>query len=325
MNLVLSDLNQGNKWSVRVEFDFCAKQWKADGHSNFWRRITPSQRGNFEVKSGNVIWLWDRHDTGGTAKRNPVILWDAPVQAGDTARRRGKGLLYDPKEPHLKDLRLRWRVDHVTTLRRLALDLCRRNLPASGLKEPPNCVEGSKRDASPVNADGNRATGCGGFVGWYFKELHAMGVAIPQDRTSVTFQWTPPGGTLRTDTKEIYFSGPTFGHREVARAVEKRRGCPGTIYKEYRYGDGARPQPGDVYVLLRPDGMTRHVGVIIDASGDAWRTADGGGGASGYAVGYTNRKFEAKSGMISGGKEAGKLAGWIDLAALTGDGSLMPA
>lgn len=317
MNLVLTNQNRSDSWAVNVELDFRTRQWQTDNASDFWRRVTPSRRGSFQLLENGSLWIWDRLDTQRQGRRNPVILWNAPAQAGDTARRRGQGLLFDPKEPHLKDLRLSWQVDRADGLRKQALDLCSRNLPASGYKEPPNCVEKAPRGASPVNASGERATGCGGFVGWYFQELKALGVAVPEDRVRVTFEWTPPGGVKKTDTQEIYFTGPTFGHREIARAVEKRRKT--SIYREFKVGSGQRPKPGDVYVLLRSDRSVRHVGVIIDARGDVWCTADGGQAASGYAVGYSNKKFDARAGTLSGGKEGpGKLDGWIDLAALTG-------
>lgn len=320
MIIELSDLQANGRGTVRLALDYGSRQWKTSPGQAAWSRITVAHAGAFERKDAGIVWLWDRVDRLDKLKRNPLILWDAPAQAGDTRHRHGKGRVFDPKDPLLKDHVFRWRVGDRSTLRAQALELCRRNLPAAGYQEPPNCVERTARKGSPVNASGNRATGCGGFVGWYFHELQKLGVAIPDDRVRKTYQWTPEGGTLRTDTTEIYLTGPTFGHREVVQGIEQRRHVGG-LYVRYKPGEGRRPKPGDVYILLRADGTTRHEGVIIDASGDTWRTADGGQGVTGYAVGYTDRTYDAKAGTLSGGKEAGRIDGWIDLEALVGLGA----
>jgi hypothetical protein len=328
MNLVLTEPHHrpesGSRWTARVQLDFCRRQWKAETRGGFWDRVTPARRGSFEVRSGHIIWLWDSLNPAERRKRNPLILWDAPSQDRDLAHARGKAVLFDPREPLLKDRKLHWQVDRESTptgalplgLRECGVELCRRNLPASGYRDPPNCVEGKARAADKANAAGDRATGCGGFVGWYFDALQKAGHAIPPDRVKVTYRWTPPGKPTRTDTTEIYLTGPTFGHREVAQAIEKKRQAP--IYIKCVPGESRRPRPGDVYILLRPDGNTRHEGVIVDASSDEWRTADGGQGASGWAVGFNRRKFDAATGTVSGGKEVGRVDGWIDIEALVG-------
>lgn len=88
-----------------------------------------------------------------------------------------------------------------------------------------------------------------------------------------------------------------------------------------------RPLPGDIYVLLsqgvtdRAKGNIAHVGFIVDASGDEWKTADAGQG-DGWAAGYVNRHYDADAGTLSGENlhSAGArpprlLAGWLDLDA----------
>lgn len=79
-------------------------------------------------------------------------------------------------------------------------------------------------------------------------------------------------------------------------------------------GGESRPEPGDIYALLDEDetdlaeGGISHVGVIVDASTDEWRTADAGLG-DGWAADYVTRDYDPEAGTLSGAI----LAGWIDV------------
>jgi len=90
-------------------------------------------------------------------------------------------------------------------------------------------------------------------------------------------------------------------------------------------GDGARPKPGDLYALLNKDSTDRagggisHVGVIVDASTNEWKTADAGQG-DGWAADYVTREYDPDAGTLSGEivgtsgpRPARVLAGWIDV------------
>jgi hypothetical protein len=92
-------------------------------------------------------------------------------------------------------------------------------------------------------------------------------------------------------------------------------------------GGDARPKPGDLYALLvagstdRAGGGIAHVGVIVDASTDEWRTADAGQG-DGWSAAYVTRQFDPAAGTLSGEivgttgpRPARVLAGWIDVDA----------
>lgn len=314
MILTLHDAKQTPLWTARVKLDFGIKTWTVDERQTGWKRIGFSNQGSFEIKAGGavVLWFWDRLDF--RTKRNTVILWDPPTHSRDSVHKSGGGVLFDPKDPALKDQRVGWSVAK-TSIREAAMKLVAENLPPLGsYQEPPNFVEKGPRKAEMVNPDGNRATGCGGFVGRYYEELERLGWPIPKDRVVKKYQWTPPGKTEKewaTDT--LYLTGPTFGHPDVVQVVEKGRKSP--IYIKYTNGDTRRPLPGDVYIL-NANGLRRHEGVIVDASTDEWITADGGQAASGFAVGFSKKKFDPKTGHVSGGKEVGTLEGWIDLEEL---------
>ncbi|HET9422002.1 MAG TPA: hypothetical protein VFO49_12765 [Nocardioides sp.] len=79
-------------------------------------------------------------------------------------------------------------------------------------------------------------------------------------------------------------------------------------------GGDARPLPGDIYALLDDDetdraaGAISHVGVVVDAFTDEWRTADAGLG-DGWTADYVTREYDPTAGTLSGAI----LAGWIDV------------
>ena len=106
----------------------------------------------------------------------------------------------------------------------------------------------------------------------------------------------------------------------------------------------ARPRPGDFYLLCSGDGhdtgcctiypsdpkkewqykgaKVEHVGVIVDASGGIWTTADAGqpGPNNGQAALYVKRNFDATTGFMTGeanraGKPMRRLCGWLDVDA----------
>ena len=80
-----------------------------------------------------------------------------------------------------------------------------------------------------------------------------------------------------------------------------------------------RPKKGDIYLLkqtAKKDAMFAHVGLIMDSSGTAWKTADAGQG-KGFAVGFRRRTFDPATAKIQG--EEGVLQyfkGWVDLEGL---------
>lgn len=80
---------------------------------------------------------------------------------------------------------------------------------------------------------------------------------------------------------------------------------------------GLRPKPGDLYGLCNganPSSLIVHVGVIVDASGEIWKTADAGQRAN-----YVNRQYNPQTGTLSGevsnsGNRPPRLvAGWVDI------------
>ncbi len=318
MKLVISDVQQAAHWRAELDIDASYNRWQAAGDLSSWGRVSTVRGGAMEWHPQGELILLDRANRSDKACRPLISLLGMPARETEPVIRRGPARLHNMRHPTLSGRVMQWRFGGEIVpggIRELGLHLCQSNLPTRGVTEPPNCVEDEPREPGKVNADGNRATGCGGFVGWYFKRLEASGWAIPKDRVSTTYTWTPPGTNKKEQkTSEIYLTGPTFGYRDIVRHVEKSRAQP--IYVDYKAGSSRRPRPGDVYLIRMADGSIRHVGVLYAISGNQWRTADGGQGQSGYGVGFMDRVFDPRRGTISGGKEVGYIDGWIDLESL---------
>lgn len=76
-----------------------------------------------------------------------------------------------------------------------------------------------------------------------------------------------------------------------------------------------RPEPGDFYGLSQtPGGILTHVGIIIDASGPIWRTADAGQGPHDkQAAAYLDRPYDAKALTLGGPAGPRPFAGFLDV------------
>ncbi|MFO1330132.1 MAG: hypothetical protein U1F56_22480 [Rubrivivax sp.] len=310
MILTVSSSEASKSWTTRVAIDLRLRRWTAQAGDASWRKVTLSAGGAIDLGSGLTL-----KDT----RERPVLSLDgAPRFEGDSSRTGGKGRLVDAVDEAFSGLALEWTqqaltdVDGLSDVRRKGMELIAINLPPNGLLDAPNCVEGQARTGYAANADGGRSTGCGGLAGWYFKQLLNAGFAVPETRVRKTFWWTPPGKTERVQaTQDLVLTGPTFGHHIIVKELQKARRLP--VYVDFRRGAERRPQRGDVYFIRKPNGLTRHVGIYVGADEKGWRTADGGQGASGFAVGINTRRFDPGSGAISGGIEVGYVDGWIDL------------
>lgn len=80
-------------------------------------------------------------------------------------------------------------------------------------------------------------------------------------------------------------------------------------------GGAARPLPSDFYCIVNDKGGVDHVGVIVDASGPVWKTADAGQGTrgEGQEALYVDRPYDANAVTLEGRK----LGGWCNLDKMT--------
>lgn len=109
--------------------------------------------------------------------------------------------------------------------------------------------------------------------------------------------------------------GITRGGVEGVRMIARDKG----VWVEA--GGTKRPRLGDIYGLSQTrGGILTHVGVIVDASGQPWRSADAGLGARNLQEArYVDRVYDPVNVTLGGPAGARPLAGWLDLAAYFGE------
>ncbi len=285
LNLAVNDAKNAPRGRARMKLDFGQKQWSImDGQQPAWAGVGFSTKGAFEVRTSGVIWLWDQPP--GQTKHNTVILWDAPTGSGDAAHAAGSARIFDPKDPAFKDGKINWTADTTPSpIRQKAVDFCRAALPPVGEFLTPGSSKMSRiscetRHSPNVEAEYNKGkhyTNCGAFPAYIAKLLGGKGLIL---------------------------HGLSAGMKSAAQKAGA-----------WVEADGVnRPLPGDFYVLENPRGKFSHVGVVIDASGMSWRTADSGQN-DGFAAGYRDRRY--KEGSLTGeptqGGGFGFLAGWVDI------------
>ena len=288
--------------SVPLEIDWFQRTWSVDsGHHGWWRTRLP-KHGPLQVRRNGALWLMDP-----VAGSLMITLDDAPGGPVDLSHRKGDGTLCDVTDRNWPVTKLRWSREGAgvatghSPIRTRAVGLCESKLPASGVQEPPNVLE--SQAGKKKGPDG--ATGCGGFPGWMIGQLSGEKFFKEKVTVGAGTQWAAQVGV----------TSPTIAWEQMAQAIEKARHLPsGTIWKPY--APGSRPLPGDIYVLKKPTGEFRHVGVIIKSTGTSWRTADGGQG-QGFAVGFRSRTFDPATGRLEGeDKQPAFLKGWVDLESL---------
>jgi hypothetical protein len=298
LQLEVFDTNGRFRGYAEMNMDWNTKNWQiVDDKALVWNRVGFSKGGSFELKPWGVIWIWDR-------SRNTVIFWDAPTGETDNLHRSGEARIFDPQDHSLKDGKIRWKIDLTknvaaspgsnaasTPLRAKLLKVLREVLPCSYMDK--NYV----RITGGLKKQGGGYTTCGSLPGFVTSELGAGDPTKPQWMTYMnTYSLN---GTNIVRTKGIKYNAWEWG------------------------GKGKRPKPGDIYVLLdhgktnrETDGVS-HVGVIIDSTGDIWKTADLGQGDGYQGKIDVIRPYKAASDELFGETNQGggyrTLAGWVDI------------
>lgn len=284
--------------SVRVDIDLGRRAWSVASGQWGWQTAGLPERGPLQPRPDGALWLMEP-----VAGALMVVLDSASTGLA------GGGTLCDVTDGYWPVTKLRWSREDagaatgLSPIRVRAVAICESNLPATGVQEPPNVLE--SQPGKKKGPDG--ATGCGGFPGWMIGQLGAEKFYADKVTVGAGTQWAAKVG----------LTSPTIAWEQMGLAIEKALGLPkGTIWKPF--SPQTRPLPGDIYLLKKPSGEFRHVGVIANSSGTLWRTADGGQGL-GYAVGFRQRTFEPGTGLLEGeDKQPAFLKGWVDLESLLG-------
>lgn len=149
---------------------------------------------------------------------------------------------------------------------------------------------------------GAKGTGCGELPGRVFS------------RVPVVAQGHPGAFKVKVNGVTLHLTSPTTWWEEIAKQLDRDYAPTRRCWVPF---GGARPLPGDIYLLGQTSNkaMFQHVGIIVDASGSKWTTADGGQG-NGWQSGFVKRDFQP-NGLMTGefGNQA-YLKGWVNLDAL---------
>ena len=88
-------------------------------------------------------------------------------------------------------------------------------------------------------------------------------------------------------------------------------------------GGDRRPKPGDFFLIGTASGMIAHTGVIVDAGGSLWKTADAGQGARDkQEARFVDRPYDAAAVTLGGPAGPRPLIGWMDIDKMPGGGGL---
>jgi hypothetical protein len=281
-----------------INLDWKRHQWSVgEDKAHAWNHVSASRSGTFDFKDWDVIWLWDK-------ARNVAIIWDAPKNATDYSTKNGQARLYDPADPNYKDNVINWTIDVPASAAAAARATYLATLPLRPrlmaiLRDVLPCTyndEKYKRIAPGLTKQGGNYTTCGSLPGFVSSEL---------------------GGRPLGKGWDTYMKTRSLNGTNIVR--EK-----GIKYGAWVQGDpGKRPKPGDIYALLNwektdrlKDGIS-HVGVIIDSTGETWKTADMGQGTGYDGKIDTPRSYKPGTSELWGESNQGGgyryLAGWIDI------------
>src|SRR5262245_8509376 len=237
LNVTLYDNRNASRGSVRLRLDFATKQWSIPGGSQqAWAGVgyTNSAEGAFEVRVNGAIWLWDQRP----GEHNTIIIWDAPTGDSDFTHDKGQGLIFDPKDPSLKDGRIIWTLDPSSVssapIRARVLELIK-GIP---FDFPPvykvNFPSGPPNNRPDVY--NGKVTNCGEFPGWITKNLGGSGAP-----SEVSFKFHDKG-------RGHSLAAPMTAWETWAKMFQSKRGSTAEPIW-IPYGQTARPKSGDIYVL----------------------------------------------------------------------------
>lgn len=292
LNLAVVDKRNQNRGSVRLELDFQAQAWSIPAaQQQAWAGVGFSNppKGSFELKDWGVMWLWDQRP----GEHNTLIIWKPPVAEDDSSHPKGQARIYDPKDASFKDAVIDWSVEAapkptLSPVRQRVKDIIRGipfNYFPPAKENFPNPPPNAKTYPKPDYAKETKVTNCGEFPGWIAK--HMGGANLPAD----TFM------KFHDKWGDYALTAPMIGWDAWAKKLENARKAPGSIWVPY--SKGLKPQPGDIYILLKADKVNfAHVGIIFECDRNPWTTADCGQG-DGFGGCYQRRTFDEATGSLT--------------------------
>jgi hypothetical protein len=309
--LNIQDAAQSIRGKVRLQLNFLDKTWVVDeDRQGVWRRVFLWDEGTFGGERAGEIVLMDQG-------RKLLSFENAPLSGVEQLRREGTATIIDAKDASYKNGRIQWSTDGLSSvisqvqpmsdLRVRLLKRIRELMPA---KLGGSEKEQANWDIISCYCTRFAGTSCGSLPQFVSAFLGAEPLKNGK-KTGIEAYNNYMKKRSLSGTKAIRDKGLQFGAWVEADLVK-------------------RPKPGDIYGLLDRDKTGQplrdkkndyigHVGVILDATGSVWRTADLGQG-DGYAAKIdVMRPYKAEVGELYGEVRHGGVspyrvvAGWVDI------------
>ena len=262
IQLTLSE--KGKRQDVSCRLDFADQQWSMSRPSGRWNDVVFSTKGKFEVRDNGVIWIWDG-PTSRPNSHNTMIIRNAPRSQRDVRHRSGVCRIYKARDPSMNNRLVSWKVTSriamsfdsskvLSPIRKRMMDVCDAKLP-KGIKY--NYFAGQPKN------DGAGVTNCNIFVGLILSYINPNRIKMMKRIAGEPFAM------------------PRFQWDKYAQKIDRLKSPLQSTW--IPFSSGKRPRPGDIYLLevlkdkgKLKKGQTQHIGIIEDATGNVWKTIDGG-------------------------------------------------
>ncbi|MEQ9408758.1 MAG: hypothetical protein RIK87_13565 [Fuerstiella sp.] len=309
---------KGGLAKAQLNLDFQSQAWSVQQDQG-WRLAGFPSKGKLLRIRGDL----HLEDPRGSIYENYITLINSPTSEADTTHISGRGSVDEPDDSRFLNAKVRWHQQtQLTAIRRRILALIRTkagfqfspNFKLDFPNGPPSDALKAAAAKAGIKAGTGKVSNCGEFPGWIVRQL---GERVPADLHE----------KFETGWGKVNAMSSTIGWNLIAERAEKVRGlAKGTLWVPFQ-ARGPRPKPADIYILSESPGRRSfaHVGVVVNADGNPWITADCGQGG-GYAGCYQRRSWGSKDGTLtllnvgenSRQPDAGTryLVGWVNVDGL---------
>lgn len=311
----LCDAKGRPRGNVDVQLDWEKRTWLVtQDPMGLWSKLSRSQTGKFQFDSSNSMTFLDE------LRQNPLQFLNPPKSYFDLTGS-GQGWVFQPIDPSLAQAKINWSVEQGTQV-----------APApAGASDIREKLIARLRELLPCSIDGTEKDARTKLTKWDAVSLFCK-------RFSGTSCGSLPGFVSAYLGAEPLKNGKKSG-LDAYNEYMKKRSLNGTNkvreqgnkFGAWVEGGGpTRPKKGDIYALLDRDAQGQpytdkktssigHVGVILDATGDYWMTADLGQGNGFEGKFDIRRHYDKDKNMLYGEVHQGGVspyrvvAGWVDI------------
>lgn len=301
LKMTANDNTNAFQGYATMKLDFSQSRWSIEQDPrNVWSKVSSNVKGNFESKNWGVIWVKDPMNKD----RILAIIQHAPKNADDSAKPNGVARIYQPDNAAFRDAYFKWQIDTTTPTAPVAPSV------------------------KPLKAIRKRVVDLACSILTPKGKLFTHGPKPPKDSKQKQ-QWDPALAKIMYELIEdrpssgytscgalAAWVGLQLGRKQfltIQRLMDmKKTNAPGWVHATGKN----LPLPGDVYVLLQPNGDFSHTGMVVSATSTVWETADTGQG-KGFSGGRKDRAYTAATNMLAGeilqGGDDRTVAGWVNI------------